>query len=367
LKHRDAPIPSLAEARPEIPDALDAVFRRMLAKAPADRVQTMTEVVRALEAVPAGLGATIGVDLPGLERAPVLSAAGSLPSPSQNFEMSWDAAQVPTGQTIDLQQQRTDTDIPRRVLLVEPSRTQSAIIRKYLQAQGVQHVLAVASGQEALTAVRTERPDAIVSALHLSDMTGVQLARQVREESKGAAPGFVLISTEAESAEAGTLSGCGQAVLLHKPFTSEQLIGALRTVSPMPPCPSSTPELGKLRVLIVDDSAAARLHARGVLQGLRLAQFAEAADGAQAVAAVARETFDLIVTDYNMPFLDGRGLVGYLKQNPATATVPIILVTTEQDPAKLEAVRQLGVAAICDKSFPPEVIRKIIDQLVSKS
>ena len=45
-----------------------------------------------------------------------------------------------------------------------------------------------------------------------------------------------------------------------------------------------------------------------------------AADGAQAVAAVARETFDLIVTDYNMPYMDGRGLVGYLKQNPSTTS-----------------------------------------------
>ena len=62
-----------------------------------------------------------------------------------------------------------------------------------------------------------------------------------------------------------------------------------------------------------------------------------------------------------MPFMDGRGLVGYLKQNPATASVPIIMVTTETDPAKLEAVRRLGVTAICDKSFQPEVVRKIVD------
>jgi hypothetical protein len=40
------------------------------------------------------------------------------------------------------------------------------------------------------------------------------------------------------------------------------------------------------------------------------------------------------------------------------------MVTTEQDPDKLEEVRQLGVAAVCDKSFPPEVVGKIIDQLM---
>ena len=72
----------------------------------------------------------------------------------------------------------------------------------------------------------------------------------------------------------------------------------------------------------------------------------------------------MIVTDYNMPYMDGRGLVGYLKQNPSTASIPIIMVTTEEDAGKLEAVRQLGVAAVCDKSLPPEIARRIIDQLV---
>jgi two-component system chemotaxis response regulator CheY len=95
-----------------------------------------------------------------------------------------------------------------------------------------------------------------------------------------------------------------------------------------------------------------------------LSQFVEAPDGARAVAAVAGDRFDLIVTDYNMPFMDGRSLVAFLKQNPATATVPIIMVTTEKDPAKLDAVRQLGVAAVCDKSFPAETVRNIIERLV---
>jgi serine/threonine protein kinase len=366
LKHRDAPIPSLTQARAEVSPALDAIFHRMVAKAAGDRYDTMTEVVRALETIPTGPDDPGAVPLTQTSRPSDTCVAEPFPSPTRQAEWSLRGEQVPAGGTVDLKQPRTLPDHVRKVILVEPSRTQSAIIRRYLQAEGVQHVVAVASGQEALQAVRGERPDVVVSAMHLPDTTGVQLAQQVRGESRAAAPGFVLISSESEAAEAGTLSKCGQAILLQKPFTPEQLVQALRAVSASPP-PSTTADRGKLRVLIVDDSTAARLHVRTVLQGLGLTQFVEAADGARAVAAVARERFDLIVTDYNMPFLDGRGLVGFLKQDPATASIPIILVTTEQDEAKLEEIRRLGVAAVCDKRFEPEGIHTIIDQLARTS
>ena len=84
--------------------------------------------------------------------------------------------------------------------------------------------------------------------------------------------------------------------------------------------------------MIVDDSATARIHVRTVLQGLGFSQFLEVPDGAHAIAMAARESCDLIVTDYNMPLMDGRALVSYLKQNPATAAIPIMMVTTETDP-----------------------------------
>jgi len=58
------------------------------------------------------------------------------------------------------------------VLIVEPSRVQAGIIRKYLEAQGVVVAKVVATGQQALDAIRANRPDAIVAALHLDDISG---------------------------------------------------------------------------------------------------------------------------------------------------------------------------------------------------
>jgi serine/threonine protein kinase/DNA-binding NarL/FixJ family response regulator len=363
LKHREAPLPSLRAARADVPADVDAVFRRMVAKAPADRYQTMTEVLQALGAVETSQGEPLAS---APEGAGFVLNLG--PTAAQGSEQTTlGASPAAMAQTLDLSPSPPRQGPPSKVLLVEPSRTQSAIIRKYLQAQGVPQVVAVASGQDALKAAQSDGPEAIISALHLADMTGVQLAERLAAETRAGRPGFVLISSEAESASVGTLSKCGQAVVLHKPFTPEQLMEALKVVVAPPPPSASVASRSSLRVLIVDDSAPARRHVRSVLEGLGVMQIVEAVDGAQAVAATARDTFDLIVTDYNMPFMDGHALVGYLKKNPATAPVAIILVTTETDPAKLEAVRQLGVAAVCDKSFPHEVVDKILERLVRAS
>jgi serine/threonine protein kinase/predicted ATPase/energy-coupling factor transporter ATP-binding protein EcfA2 len=82
LQHREAAIPSLADARKDAPLALDAIFRRMVAKAPADRYQTMAEVVQALEAVEASQSEQSGVTMIFSVKTPV---AGSL-SAGENIE-----------------------------------------------------------------------------------------------------------------------------------------------------------------------------------------------------------------------------------------------------------------------------------------
>lgn len=345
MKHREAPIPSLTAARPDVPAALEELFRRMMAKAVDERVQSMNEVVCSLEMILSGLDdvPAMSLLLPGFveDAKPARSHSDTMMTP-----------------------QALSNHVPReagplKVLLVEPSRTQARFIRQYLQEEKISHVAAVASGAEAIEAVRADRPRAILSAMHLPDMTGVELARRVRGDGQRP-PGFVLMSSESEGPDAKALTQTGLAVTLRKPFTREKLVEALNLVSGPVPAARTRADM---RVLIVDDSGAARKHVRDVLTGLGLMHLAEAADGAQAVADLVRHSFDLIVTDYNMPFMDGGGLVGYLRHNPTTAAIPIIMVTTEQDPAKLDSVRRMGVA-ICDKSFPPDVVGSLLDQLL---
>jgi CheY-like chemotaxis protein len=347
LQHREGPLPSLCLARAEVSAELELVFRRMVAKKPGERFGSMAEVVRALEAVPLAAGFVPG--LPGLE---VAGAAD---------------------RTLDLPPERQPAAAGLTVLLVEPSRTQAVIVRKYLQELGLPDPATAPSGQKALEVARATLPRVVISAMHLADMTGVELARQVRGEGPLSSTGFILITSQADAQEANALPQADNIVRLAKPFDPQRLSHALAAALggaardlPLAGASSRTaaPDAqSHFRVLVVDDSAAARRHIREVLAGLGLRQVVEAADGAEAVTLLRKETFDLVVTDYNMPRLDGPGLVDFIRRQSTAPAVPVIMVTTETDPARLEAVRRLGVSAICDKDFRPEVVRGVLKRL----
>ncbi len=356
LKHRDAPIPPLANLRDSIPARLNAIYLKMMAKSVADRYQTMGEVVEALEQCAIELG-----HQPGPTTKPRPSEPGNIQTSSTVTLGRVDQNTIT---------HRPDEAVATKVLIVEPSRVQAGIIRKYLEPQGIMVTANVATGADAIAAIHKERPSAILSSMHLADMTGIELASKIRNDFPRPAPGFVLITSESEGKDTGKLSQLNRVVLLAKPFNAEQLAASVNLVTgqsalsmTMAGPAIQKKDRSRLRVLVVDDSGTARLNERMILNSLGFTQICEAADGAQAIAAATREAFDLIVTDYNMPLLDGHALVSYLKQTPSTASVPIVMVTTETDSKILDRVRQLGVDAIFPKAFPKEEVGALVNRL----
>jgi serine/threonine protein kinase/CheY-like chemotaxis protein len=351
LNHREAAIPSLCAIRQDVPAALDAVLQRMMAKKPQERYGDMAEVVRALEAV-------------ALVPCPSKPAAARAAVPSATVEL------VPSGQVTGTNEAASQTAEPGEVpvkggtaLLVEPSRPQAVIIRGYLRDLGFTDITTARSGREALEIAGKGAPGTVICTMHLPDMTGVQLAQALRAEKALSATGFVLITSQTDADEANLSSQAAGAVRLPKPFDRDQLARALAAAT-VPNQAPGAPAPGRLRVLVVDDSAVARTHIRMVLAGLGVREFVEAADGAEAMAVLEKEAVDLVVTDYNMPRLDGRALIDYIRHRSAIRSIPVIVVTTETDSAKLDAVRRLGVSAICEKTFAPAVVRGVLERLV---
>jgi CheY-like chemotaxis protein len=114
-----------------------------------------------------------------------------------------------------------------RVVLVEPSRAQATIVRKYLQELGIENVRSTSSGREALELARHEGTDVILSSMHLADMTGVQLAQALHDDPASSCVGFVLASSESDGGEASKLLDTPLTVLLPKPFDLHRLAQSL--------------------------------------------------------------------------------------------------------------------------------------------
>jgi serine/threonine protein kinase len=120
---------------------------------------------------------------------------------------------------------------------------------------------------------------------------------------------------------------------------------------------------GSLTVLIADSSLTARVHIRNTLTKLGFRNVTDVSDGAKAMDALAAQSFDLIVTGLNLSRIDGQQLIEHIRQTPAHADTPVLLVTTESAPAKLQALHRSGASAIIDKSFRSDDVRGVLDPL----
>ncbi len=116
------------------------------------------------------------------------------------------------------------------------------------------------------------------------------------------------------------------------------------------------------RILAVDDS---RTMLRMVSDTLSNAGFDTtcAADGQQALDAFRKTPFDLVITDLNLPVMDGYDLISHVRQGAYRPFVPILMLTTEADAAHKERGRAVGATGWIVKPFNPdrliEVVRKV--------
>jgi two-component system chemotaxis response regulator CheY len=115
-----------------------------------------------------------------------------------------------------------------------------------------------------------------------------------------------------------------------------------------------------LDVLIVDDSAAIRKILQRVLRqtDLNLGEIHEAGDGTEAVEILKHRTFGLILSDINMPQMDGLQLLARIKEMEHLKNVPVIMITTEGGQGKVMEAVQLGATGYVRKPFTADQIKE---------
>lgn len=122
----------------------------------------------------------------------------------------------------------------------------------------------------------------------------------------------------------------------------------------------------KLKVLIVDDSSVMRKIVERALRqaGLDLTEVLEASNGAEALTEVKKGTLDMILSDINMPVMDGLEFLRNLGSIECAKGVPVVMITTEGSEARVVEALSAGAKAYLRKPFTPEQVKERVTPLL---
>lgn len=119
-------------------------------------------------------------------------------------------------------------------------------------------------------------------------------------------------------------------------------------------------------VLIVDDSSSMRAVIKKTIKvsGFNVGQFLTAADGRDALKVLKEEWVDLVLTDINMPNMNGMELLEEMKEDEILKTIPVVMVTTEGSEKIMQKSMALGANGFIKKPFKPEDIRNALNSIM---
>jgi two-component system, chemotaxis family, chemotaxis protein CheY len=119
-------------------------------------------------------------------------------------------------------------------------------------------------------------------------------------------------------------------------------------------------------VLIVDDSNAIRAVIKKIvtLSGFRMDTCLEAENGRQAMELLADNWVDVIISDINMPEVNGLELLDQLARNETLKAIPVIMITTEGSDQRMQEAFARGAKGFIKKPFLPEEIKKVLYEVI---
>lgn len=253
------------------------------------------------------------------------------------------------------------------ILLVEPSPTQQKIIARQLRQEDVTNIEFAQDVASAIEYLETHHPDLIASAMYFDDGTALDLVTKLKGKENTSDIPFMLVSSEYRKEQLEAFRQSGVVAILPKPFCSDHLGTALNATLDLLTAEElelSYFDVKSLRVLVVDDSRFARKFVTRVLNTLGIENITEVEDGSHAINAIKEQMFDLVVTDYNMPEVNGKELTEFIRKESEQSHIPVLMVSSEANEAHLSNIEQAGVNAMCDKPFEPENVRKILYNLL---
>ncbi|MFN3479060.1 MAG: chemotaxis response regulator CheY [Thermodesulfovibrionales bacterium] len=122
----------------------------------------------------------------------------------------------------------------------------------------------------------------------------------------------------------------------------------------------------KIKILVVDDFSTMRRIVKNILKQLGYENIEEAEDGAQAYNKLKSGGFGFVVSDWNMPNMDGLELLRKVRSDPELKNLPFLMVTAEAEKDKVIEAIKAGVSNYIVKPFTAEVLKEKMDRIFEK-
>ena len=120
-----------------------------------------------------------------------------------------------------------------------------------------------------------------------------------------------------------------------------------------------------MKILVVEDSASMRSYVTTIIEGDADLEIVEASTGFEALKTLPHHKFDAIVTDINMPDINGLELVSFLKNHPVYKTIPILIISTESADADRQRAAALGAEEYVCKPFEASELMEKLRRLLT--
>lgn len=245
-----------------------------------------------------------------------------------------------------------------RVLVVDDSKVIRRILRTYLLNEFDAEVTEASDGAAGLVLAGEERYDLICADVEMPAMSGLDFCREVHREGPNRSTPVVIISTRDSEADIEAGFAAGAAAYIPKPFTQAQLRRVVEDV-----WRTQANVAGRV-ILVVDDSAPIReMVCQGLVEaGLRTVC---AVDGVEAVTCLEEHSIDLILSDMEMPRLDGLGLLEACRQHSAWATIPFLFMSTVSEQEAVRAMLTHGAVGYLHKPFSIDHLVVLVEKYLS--
>ncbi len=121
-----------------------------------------------------------------------------------------------------------------------------------------------------------------------------------------------------------------------------------------------------IKILVVDDFATMRKIVKNVLQQLGYSNIEEAENGEEALKKLRSDSFDFVVSDWNMPVKDGLEMLKEIRADAKLKSTPVLMVTAEAEKSKVIEAIKAGVNNYIVKPFTAETMKQKIEQICER-